>query len=107
MRSIHWTIIGAILVVTVGCALRPSVGRSRPDLAALVSFDGEPLTFARTYSSGKVGPFTIGDSRKVTRQRLSALPLLDQDKAQLGGEAPTWRVALPAERRLQHLQAAL
>ena len=84
-------------MVTAGCALRPSLGRGRPDLAALVSFDDGPLTFERTYSSGKVGPFTVGDSRSVTRQRLSTFPLLDQDRAQLSGNASAWSLALPAK----------
>ena len=84
-------------MIAGGCALRPSLGRSRPDLAALMSFDDGPLTFARTYSTGQIGPFTIGESRNVVRKRLSGLPLLDQDKAQLAGNAPDWSVSLPAE----------
>jgi len=30
-------------------------------------------------------------------KRLSELPLLDQDKAQLAGNAPDWNVSLPPE----------
>ena len=97
MRPFHWAVIGTLAVVTAGCALRPSLGRSRPDLAALMSFDGDPLTFERTYSSGKVGPFTIGDSRSVTRERLSTFPLDDQEKTQLSTKESTWRVGLPAK----------
>jgi hypothetical protein len=99
MRPLKWVVIGTLLVVIAGCALRPTLGRSRPDLAALLSFDAPdgPLTFERTYSSGKVGPFIIGDSRSVTRERLSTLPLDDEDKAQLGGKGSTWRVGLPAK----------
>jgi hypothetical protein len=80
-------------LVGAGCAVRPALGRSRPDLAALLSFG----TFERTYSSGNVGPFTIGERRNVTRQRLATFSLLEQDKAQLAGNAATWRVALPAK----------
>jgi hypothetical protein len=57
--------------VTAGCVLRQPLGRRRPDLAALLSID-HGLTFERTYSSGKVGPFSIEDRRSVTRQRLPA-----------------------------------
>ena len=97
MRPIAWALIGTLLAVAVGCASRPSLGRSRPDLAALLSFDGGPLTFERTYFSGSVGPFTVGESRGVTRRRLSSFQLDDQDKAQLNGNGPTWRVALPSK----------
>src|SRR4051794_8287994 len=97
MRVIGWALIGTLLAIAAGCALRPSLGRSRPDLAALLSFDGGPLTFERTYSSGNVGPFTIGENRSVTRRRLSNFPLLDQDKAQLNGNGGAWRAALPSK----------
>jgi hypothetical protein len=62
-----------------------------------MSFDGGPLTFAQTYSSGVVGPFAIGDSREGTLRRLSHLPLLAQDQPQLTGKAATWTFALPAK----------
>lgn len=92
-----WIIAGIALAAVAGCASRSWVGRSRPDLAALLSFEeGRPLTFARTYTAGKVGPFTIGENRSTTRECLSAFPLLDQDKGQLTGEASNWTVALPA-----------
>jgi len=97
MRGSSWALIGAFVMMGAGCALRPSLGRSRPDLAALLSFDGGPLTFERTYSSGTVGPFSIGESRAVTRRRLSSFPLLDQDKAQLNGNRATWTAALPSK----------
>lgn len=96
MRA-RWLIAGIALAAVGGFASRPWVGRSRPDLAALLSFDdGTPLTFARTYTAGKVGPFTIGESRRSARQSLSTFPLLDQDRGQLTVEASSWRVALPA-----------
>ncbi len=85
-----------LVAVTAGCALRPSLGRSRPDLAAFLSFDDGPLTFSRTYSSGRVGPFNVEDSRSLTRQRLSGFPLLEQDEAQLSGTDAVWRISLPA-----------
>ena len=97
MRGRGWTVIAVLTVVTAGCALRPSLGRSRPDLAALLSFDDGPLTFSRAYTSGEVGPFTIGESRSATRQRLASFPLLEQDKAQLSGKEGKWTVALPAQ----------
>lgn len=97
MRA-KWLIAAIALTIGGGCASRPWVGRSRPDLAALLSFDdGTPLTFARTYAEGKVGPFTIGESRSATRERLSTFPLLDQDRGQLTGGASNWRIALPAK----------
>ena len=90
-------ILGILIMITGVCALRPSLGRSRPDLAALMSFDDGPLTFARTYTTGQIGPFIIGQSRNAARSRLSGLQLLDQDRAQLADNTPNWRVALPAE----------
>jgi hypothetical protein len=96
MRPFQWALIGTLVVVTAGCALRPTLGRSRPDLAALLSFDRGWGTFERTYSSGKVGPFNVGDSRSVARERLSTFPLVDEDKPQLSGRKSNWRVALPA-----------
>lgn len=96
--SARWLIAGIALAVVGGCASRSWVGRSRPDLAALLSFDdGTPLTFARTYAAGKVGPFTIGESLSATRARLSTFSLIDQDRGQLTGEASSWRVSLPAQ----------
>ena len=95
MRYIKWVIISSLIVVSAGCVLRPSLGRSRPDLAALLSFDGEPLTFERTYTSGNVGPFTIGDTRLVTMQRLSTEPLRDRDM-ELHGTPASWTAVLPA-----------
>lgn len=98
MVSARWLIAGIALAIVGGCASRSWVGRSRPDLAALLSFDdGTPLTFARTYAAGNVGPFIIGESSSATRARLSTFSLLDQDKGQLTGEAPSWRVSLPAK----------
>jgi hypothetical protein len=75
--------------------MRKPLGRTRPDLAALISFDDGPLTFSKTYSSGSVGPFAIGESRAAVARRISKLPFLDQDKQQLVGRSPTWRFALP------------
>ncbi|QAY78488.1 hypothetical protein [Sphingosinicella sp. BN140058] len=92
----RWIAAGLLLMAVGGCALRPPLGRSRPDLAALLSFDGHPLTFAHTYTDGQVGPFSIGETRASARKRLLALPLLDQDRPQLTGGAPVWSIALPA-----------
>ena len=90
-------IIALLVAVTAGCALRVPLGRSRPDIAALMSFDDGPLTFARTYDTGQVGPFTIGQSRGVLREHLLIGPLLAEDRVQLASDAPVWRVALPAK----------
>lgn len=92
----NWAIIVVLASVTAACALRPSLGRSRPDIAAILSFDDGPLAFSRAYTSGKVGPFTIGDSRILTRQRLATFPLLEQDNAQFSGKEVSWWVALSA-----------
>jgi hypothetical protein len=98
LMKAQWLIAGIALATVGGCASRPWIGRRRPDLAAILSFDdGIPLTFARTYTEGEVGPFTIGESRRATRERLATLPLLDQDRGQLTGEASSWSVALPAK----------
>jgi hypothetical protein len=96
MRRAKWAFIGFLVVVSAGCALRPSLGRGRPDLAALMSFDGAPLTFDRTYTSGKVGPFTIGDSRRDTMERIAGSRPSDKDM-ELHGKPAAWSVALPAQ----------
>lgn len=94
----RWLIVGLALAVVGGWASRPWVGRSRPDLAAFLSFDdGHPLTFAQTYTAGKVGPFTIGESRSAALKRLSTLPMLDLDAGQLTGAGSSWTVGLPAK----------
>lgn len=95
MRRIKCAILGFVVVVLVACASRSSLGRNRPDLAALMSFDRAPLTFERTYSSGDVGPFTIGESRSVTMQHLSGYVPSVRDM-ELHGKPATWKVALPA-----------
>lgn len=96
MRGIHWAALVGVMALSGLYAFRPALGRSRPDLAAYLSFDDGPLTFSRVYESGKVGPFAIGESRSVTRQHLNTFRSLEQDKAQLKAAGPDWRIAVPA-----------
>lgn len=74
------------------------LGRDRPDLAALVSWDeGTILTFAKTYHDGKVGPVFIGESRATLKGRLKAASLLEQDKLNLDNDESEWKFAIPAQ----------
>lgn len=95
---------GKFILATVTVALivtavftRGPLGRTRPDLAAWFSFDGAPLTFSRAYTSGRVGPFTIGDTHAEIIQRLSSQRILAQDSPQLSKSLPEWTVSLPAD----------
>lgn len=72
-------------------------GRDRPDLAALFSVDDSTLfTFSRTYRSGNVGPFRIGETRQTLAARILTLGLLEEDRPQLLNADPEWRFGLPA-----------
>ena len=62
-----------------------------------MSYDDGPLTFSRTYNTGQVGPFAIGQSRSTIREDLLIHPLLAQDRDELASDTPIWRVALPAK----------
>lgn len=90
-------LVAGVVVAVAACAFRPSLGRSRPDLAALFSADEGLFGFAETYTSGHVGPFKVGDTRSVTLARLRRVHLLDQDQAQLRANSPAWRLAVPAK----------
>lgn len=74
------------------------LGRDRPDLAALVSWDeGTILTFAKSYHDGKVGPVFVGESRQALKDRLLTTSLLDQqDTPQLFNAEAEWRFGIPA-----------
>ena len=85
--------IGAMVVVgAVGVvySARSAVARTKPCAVVPYSFDGEPFTFEHTYSSGSVGPFTVGQKRSeafaaVTSQGLPVAKSSDE-----------WRVAVKA-----------
>jgi hypothetical protein len=87
----------ALIAVISGCVIRHTLGRTRPDLAALVSFDDGLFGFAETYTTGDVGPFKIGDSRAETLARLRHIPMLEQNEAQLRTSGDRWRLAVPAK----------
>lgn len=90
-----WTGAIAALIVT-GILVRSPLGRTRPDLAAWFSFDDGPLAFSHKYTSGRVGPFTVGDTSAATIDRLSSQHLLAEDIPQIQGKLPRWRLSLPA-----------
>ncbi len=91
-------IFGTILIVAITCAslARHTLGRTRPDLVAWFSFDDGPLTFARVYTSGSVGPFRVGDTRAATASRLSKVQVPAQDMPQLWRQRPQWSLSLPS-----------
>ena len=90
------TIVVLSVVTVAGCASRHSLGRSRPDLAALISVDDGLFGFAETYTTGSVGPFKIGDTRAGTIGRLERIRLFPDDRAQLQQNSPSWRLSIPA-----------
>lgn len=87
-----------VALLVAGVLVRGPVGRTRPDLMAWFSFDDGPLTFDRSYWSGSVGPFRVGDTRAATINRLSSQHVLAQDMPQLWEERPVWTLSLPASR---------
>ena len=86
---------GIVSIVVALVALRQTLGRERPDLLAWISFDDGPLAFSKTYQSGRIGPFEVGQSRTQTLARLRSMTLLEQDRPQLQNAGP-WRISLPA-----------
>ena len=96
-RPTKLLLFGVLAAVVAGVAIRPHLGRTRPDLAALLSSDDGLFGFAETYTSGQVGPFNIGDTRSQTVARLENVRLLNQDQAQLRTNSSSWRIAVPAK----------
>lgn len=90
-----WATMALGLVVAV-VLVRGPLGRTRPDLMALLSFDGGPLTFSRSYKSGNVGPFRVGDTRAETVNRLLSEHVLAEDMPQLRTAGAEWTLSLPA-----------
>ena len=99
MRRRTKLIVLSVLVTAIvaGCATRHSLGRTRPDLAALLSFDDGLFGFAETYTTGTAGPFSVGDTRAETVGRLGNVRLLEDDQAELQEKSPSWRLAIPAK----------
>jgi hypothetical protein len=85
-----------VALIVAGVLLRGPLGRTRPDLMAWFSFEDGPLTFSRSYRSGTVGPFRVGDIHAMTVDRLSSQHVLAQDMPQLWKERPEWTLSLPA-----------
>jgi hypothetical protein len=56
-------IIGAVIVVAVVYLSRGTVARYAPGLPAFYSMKSDIFTYENTYTSGRVGPFVIGQSR--------------------------------------------
>lgn len=96
-RALKFLVVGMLIAAAVGCAARPTLGRTRPELAALISFDDGPFGFAETYTAGRVGPFNVGDTRSTTVKRLRSFSLLEEDRAQLRTKDAVWRLAVPAK----------
>jgi hypothetical protein len=90
-----WAIATMALIVA-GVLVRGPIGRTRPDSMAWLSFDEGPLTFSRSYGSGSIGPFKVGDTHAATIDRLSSQHVLEQDMPQLWKEQPVWKLSLPA-----------
>ena len=90
-------LVSVLIAAVVAYSARPTLGRTRPDLAALISFDDGLFGFAETYTAGQVGPFDVGDTRSETVERLRSFSLLEEDQAQLRTNSAVWRLALPAK----------
>jgi hypothetical protein len=96
-QGIKFLLAGALIAVVSGCVARQALGRTRPDLAALISCDDGIFAFAETYTTSDVEPFRIGDSRTETVARLRHIQLLEHDQAQLRTSDARWRLAVPAK----------
>ena len=86
-----------LIAAAAACAALPTLGRTRPDLAALISFDDGLFGFAETYTAGRVGPFRVRDTRSTTVERLRSFSLHEQDEDQLQTNNAVGRLALPAK----------
>ena len=91
------TMVVLLVTAVAGCATRHSLGRTRPDLAALLSVDDGLFGFAETYTKGAVGPFRVGDTREATIDRVENIRLFPDDQAQLQEMRQNWRLAIPAK----------
>lgn len=61
MLSTRTAILGLVaLILAALFLLRGAIGRSHPGVPAYYSFDSHAFTFNNSYTSGSVGPFTIG-----------------------------------------------
>jgi hypothetical protein len=85
-----------VALIVAGMLVRGPVGRTRPDLMAWLSFDDGLLTFSRSYGSGSIGPFKVGDTHAATIDRLPLQHVLAQDMPQLSERRPVWTLSLPA-----------
>ena len=77
--------------------VRAAFDRTRPDIAAWVSFDDGLWSFEKTFEYGPVGPFEVGQSREDARRQLENVNLFENDRSQIGSETGDWRIALPAQ----------
>lgn len=57
-------LIAAVAIVVLLYVGRGSIARYLPGLPAFYSMKGEIFTYENTYTSGKVGPFLIGEPRE-------------------------------------------
>jgi len=57
-------IIAAVAIVALLYLSRGTIARYLPGLPAFYSMKGEIFTFEKTYTTGKVGPFLIGEPRE-------------------------------------------
>jgi hypothetical protein len=97
-RGIKFLAIGVLITAAAACAARPSLGRNRPDLAALISFDDGLFGFRKTYAAGRVGPFEIGDTRSTTAERIRSFQLGEDQQTEMQAGSPEWRLSLPTQR---------
>lgn len=95
--KIHPIFVILIILLALALAVRTALGRDRPDLAAWASVDDGLWSFTKSYETGSVGPFVIGESREQTAEKLGDYRLFDQDRDQLTQDVSQWRISLPAK----------
>jgi hypothetical protein len=65
-------LLAAVAVVAIVYLTRGTVARYAPGLPAFYSMKSEIFTYENTYTSGRVGPFVIGQSRAGTLATIEA-----------------------------------
>jgi hypothetical protein len=65
-------LLAAVIVVGGAYLTRGTVARYAPGLPAFYSMKSEIFTYENTYTSGRVGPFVIGESREKTLEKIES-----------------------------------
>src|SRR4051812_880797 len=73
MRLLKVLSICIALPLIIAVVAKPWIARRLPGLVAYYSFKPHPFSFTSTYQSGRIGPWTIGESKEKALQGLVRL----------------------------------